>query len=113
MAPGEIAGCAGVPAGVAATLALVQALGDAGIEAKLWAVTCGAVAAGETGPVRVPQAMVWGLGRSAALEHPHRWGGLVDVPQTLTGRAAGWLRAVLSGRTGEDQVAIRQAAVLG
>jgi short-subunit dehydrogenase/acyl carrier protein len=92
---------------------LGQALGEAGIGAKLWAVTCGAVAAGETGPVRVAQAMVWGLGRSVALEHPHRWGGLVDVPQTLTGRAARWLRAVLSGRTGEDQVAIRQAAVLG
>ena len=49
---------------------------------------------------------------SPALEYPDRWGGLVDVPATLTGRAAGWLREVLSGRTGEDQVAIRDGGVL-
>ena len=27
------------------------------------------------------QARVWGLGRVAALEHPDRWGGLVDLPR--------------------------------
>ena len=42
---GGSAGCRGVPAAVVAgTLLLVQALGDAGIWARLWAVTCGAVA---------------------------------------------------------------------
>ena len=34
-----------VPSGLAGTLALVQALGDAGITAPLWVLTCGAVAA--------------------------------------------------------------------
>src|ERR1017187_2773627 len=65
-----------VPAGVAGTLTLVQALGDAGIGAPLWLLTCGAVAAGapETLTSAV-QAMVWGLGLAAGLEHPDRWGG--------------------------------------
>ena len=35
-----------VPAGLAGTLALVQALGDERISAPLWVLTCGAVAAG-------------------------------------------------------------------
>ena len=26
------------------------------------------------------QAQCWGLGRAVALEHPERWGGLVDLP---------------------------------
>jgi NADP-dependent 3-hydroxy acid dehydrogenase YdfG len=79
----------------------------------LWAVTRGAVAAGgEAGPVRVVQAQVWGLGRVVALEHPQRWGGLVDVPEVLSGRMAGWLRAVLAGESGEDQVAVRPGGVL-
>jgi NADP-dependent 3-hydroxy acid dehydrogenase YdfG len=69
----------------------------------------------------VVQAQVWGLGRVAALEYPQRWGGLIDLPASsdppassaLTGRAAGWLRGLLGGDTGEDQVAIREAGVLG
>jgi short-subunit dehydrogenase len=47
----------------------------------------------------------------AGLEHPDRWGGLVDLPPVLDERAAMRLRAVLAG-AGEDQVAIRGAGVL-
>ena len=36
-------GAWGVPAGLAGTVALVQALGDAGVGARLWAVSSGAV----------------------------------------------------------------------
>ena len=106
-----------VPAGLAGTQALIQALGDAEIAAPLWVLTCGAVAAGsgealtsQPGP-RPVQAMAWGLGRVAGLEHPDRWGGLVDVPPVLDERAAGRLCGVLAG-CGEDQVAIRGAGVL-
>jgi NADPH:quinone reductase-like Zn-dependent oxidoreductase len=58
------------------------------------------------------QAAVWGLGRVAALEAPQRWGGLVDVPAELAGRAAARFRAVLAGDGQEDQVAVREAGVL-
>ena len=57
------------------------------------------------------QAQVWGLGRVAALEHPDRWGGLVDLPPVLDERAAARLCAVLAG-CGEDQVAIRGAGIV-
>ncbi|MEU5540585.1 SDR family NAD(P)-dependent oxidoreductase, partial [Streptomyces sp. NPDC020362] len=102
-----------VAGGLAATLGLVQALGDVGIEAPLWILSRGAVAGG---PGEVPpnpvQAQVWGLGRVVALEHPDRWGGLVDLPAVLDERAGARLAAVVAG-CGEDQVAIRPAGILG
>ncbi|BBB02255.1 putative modular polyketide synthase [Actinacidiphila reveromycinica] len=100
-----------VPAGVAGSLLLVQALGDAAIGAPLWMVTCGGADTGDGGRVDVGQAQVWGLGRVAGLEHPDRWGGLVDVPDVLDDRSADQLAAVLAG-SGEDQVAIRAGSAL-
>ncbi|MFD0660975.1 type I polyketide synthase [Thermocatellispora tengchongensis] len=99
-----------VPVGLAATVALIQALGDAGTTAPLWVLTSGA-AGPERAPARLAQAQVWGLGRVAGLEHPDRWGGLIDVPEVLDGVAAERLCAVLAG-SGEDQVAIRDTGVL-
>ncbi|WP_146064680.1 acyltransferase domain-containing protein, partial [Streptomyces sp. SM1] len=95
------------------TLLLLQALGESGIDAPLWCATRGAVAADGTTPVRPEQAQVWGLGRVAALEHPRRWGGLVDLPELLDGPALEGLCAVLAGHEGEDQVAVRAPGLLG
>ncbi|MEU4794697.1 type I polyketide synthase [Streptomyces sp. NPDC023327] len=104
----------GVPVGVAGSLVLVQALGDAGVEAPLWVVTRGAVSVGGSESlVSAVQAQVWGLGRVVALEHPERWGGLVDLPETLDERVADRLAGVLAGAGGEDQVAVRSAGVFG
>ena len=101
-----------VPAGLAGTLALVQALGDAGVDAPLWAATRGAVAPGPGEALASPvQAMAWGLGRVAAQEHRDRWGGLVDLPAALDERTATRLCAVLAG-CGENEVAIRGAGML-
>ncbi|BBB02225.1 putative modular polyketide synthase [Actinacidiphila reveromycinica] len=102
-----------VPAGVAATQTLVQALGDAEVDAPLWLLTSGAVATGPDDVLGSPlQAQVWGMGRVVALEHPDRWGGLVDLPPTLDAPAAGRLRAVLNGAGEEDQLAVRADSVL-
>jgi NADP-dependent 3-hydroxy acid dehydrogenase YdfG/acyl carrier protein len=102
----------GVSAGLAGTLALVQALGRAGINAPLWVATQGAVTTASAETLAHPgQAMIWGLGRVAALEHPGRWGGLIDLPPALDERAAARLAAVLAGG-GEDQVAIRAAGTV-
>ncbi|RPF25314.1 candicidin polyketide synthase FscB [Streptomyces sp. Ag109_G2-6] len=99
-----------VRAGLAATLALVQALGDAGMTARLWCATRGAVATGRSDTLTSPvQAQVWGLGKVAALEHPDRWGGLVDLPATLDPRGRARLAAVLAAADGEDQAAVRAA----
>ncbi|HWM02959.1 MAG TPA: SDR family NAD(P)-dependent oxidoreductase, partial [Actinophytocola sp.] len=100
--PGWWPGAPGVPNAVVATVALVQGLGDAGLETPLWTVTGGVVVTSQDDGAGDPvQAAVWGLGRVAALEHPDRWGGLVDVASGHADRLA----SVLSGV--EDQVAIR------
>ncbi|MCS7476411.1 type I polyketide synthase [Umezawaea endophytica] len=93
-----------------ATLVLVQALGDAGLDAPLWCLTRGAVSTGND-HVDPLKAAVWGLGRVVALEHPERWGGLVDLPSTMDGEGLHRLLTVLAGR--EDQVAIRAGGVFG
>ncbi|UED87202.1 type I polyketide synthase [Streptomyces profundus] len=109
--PAELAPADGVLATVAdpaELLALLQAMDEAAIDAPLWCLTEGAVATGlGDDPVVDPdQAAVWGMGRVAALEHPQRWGGLVDLPANPDVRARARLAAVLAGQ-GEDQVAIR------
>ncbi|MYU19579.1 polyketide synthase, partial [Streptomyces sp. SID8361] len=102
-----------VPAGVAAQLALVQALGDAEIGAPLWSATRGAVSVDRAEPLESPeQALVWGLGRVAALEHGERWGGLVDLPGAPDERALARLVTALAGAEEEDQVAIRATGLL-
>jgi len=103
----------GLPAtGLLGTLALVQALGDLGRDAPLWLLTSGAVRVGRadrlTGPA---QAQVWGLGLVASLEHPDRWGGLIDLPETLDDRAAARLAGALAAAGPEDQLAIRDTGV--
>ncbi|MGK5546425.1 SDR family NAD(P)-dependent oxidoreductase, partial [Streptomyces sp. URMC 127] len=104
---------AALTTGVALSVLLVQALGDAGIGAPLWCATRNAVAVSPGDEVADPfQSQVWGLGRVAALEHAQRWGGLVDLPETVDDRVAGRLAAVL-GQSDEDQVAVRDRGVFG
>ncbi|MFI9052724.1 type I polyketide synthase [Streptomyces sp. NPDC053427] len=104
----------GVPAGTTATAALVQALADTGVDAPLWALTRGAVAAVPGEELRAPaQAAVWGLGRVAALEIPRRWGGLIDLPAVLDERTARRLPAALTGAGDEDQIALRATGAVG
>ncbi|WP_446467269.1 SDR family NAD(P)-dependent oxidoreductase, partial [Streptomyces sp. BRA346] len=101
-------------AGLLRTAVLTQALGDAGVGAPLWVATRGAVSVGRSdGAVCPDQALVWGLGRVAALELPERWGGLVDLPETADERALARLAGVLAGDGGEDQVAVRGSGVFG
>ncbi|MEV6131895.1 type I polyketide synthase [Streptomyces violaceusniger] len=116
LAPAEGAhpGHASLPAGTAAQLALIQALGDAGIGAPLWCLTNGAVSVGGTDrPAAPEQALVWGLGRVAALEHLERWGGLIDLPATPDERALTRLVGLLASDGDDDQAAIRATGVFG
>uniref|UniRef100_UPI00099EDB0F type I polyketide synthase n=1 Tax=Streptomyces graminilatus TaxID=1464070 RepID=UPI00099EDB0F len=106
---------AGVPVAVSATLALTVALGDADIEAPLWCLTRGAVAVtGDEHITAAAQSAVWGLGRAAALEYPGRWGGLIDLPETVDEPALGRLAGIL-GRDAapgdEDQLAVRRTGI--
>ncbi|NEC93188.1 hypothetical protein, partial [Streptomyces sp. SID12501] len=118
--PGPVAGVMSLlaldeAAAVVDTAVLVQALGDAGVEAPLWCLTRGAVSVGRSDRlVSAVQAQVWGLGRVAALEVPERWGGLVDLPEAWDERTLARLAGVLAGgAAAEDQLAIRASGVFG
>ncbi|MGW5639584.1 type I polyketide synthase, partial [Streptomyces sp. NPDC003832] len=100
----------------AATLALIQALGDTGLDTRVWCVTRGAVATGYGDEITHPaQAEVWGMGRVAALELPQQWGGILDLPVDLDDeRIRRRVAAVLAQRdtVEHDQVAVRTAGLL-
>ncbi|WP_281292880.1 type I polyketide synthase [Streptomyces qinzhouensis] len=101
-----------VPRSAVTVLSLIQALGDLEVSAPLWCLTRGAVSVGHSDALRSPaQALVWGLGRAAALEHPDRWGGLIDLPETADQRCWERICSVLSGADDEDQVAVRSSGV--
>ena len=52
--------------------------------------------------------MLWGLGRTLALEHPEIWGGIVDVDESVpAGLAARYVVDEAHGGDGEDQVVYR------
>jgi Polyketide synthase modules and related proteins len=113
LAPGRHPVHPTLSASLAATVNLLQALGDADVRAPLWCATSGAVSTGATDPLRdADQAQLWGLGVVAALELPRRWGGLVDLPEKLDEHALRRLAGVLA-RHDEDQLAVRGDGVYG
>ncbi|MBV8574785.1 MAG: SDR family NAD(P)-dependent oxidoreductase, partial [Acetobacteraceae bacterium] len=77
-----------------------------GVDPRIWIVTRMATAAalGDAG-LNVAQATLWGLGRTAALEHPAIWGGLIDLGPDAAAPDA--LVSELLASDGEEQVAFR------
>ncbi|MEU7584514.1 type I polyketide synthase, partial [Streptomyces sp. NPDC041068] len=104
-----------LPRGLAGTLLLTQALGDVELDAPLWLATQGAVTTGRPGgeAVSTAQAQLWGLGRIVGLEHPQRWGGLIDLPETPEATSKARLRVLLAGVAAgdEDQLALRESGL--
>ncbi|XXX82567.1 SDR family NAD(P)-dependent oxidoreductase [Sorangium sp. So ce134] len=101
-----------LPRGLAGALALAQALLDAAVDAPLWHFTRGAVSVGRSDRLARPwQAMIWGLGRAASLEHPERWGGLVDLPDELDPTALERLFTALGSPDAEDELALRASGL--
>ena len=76
---------------------------------RLWLVTRNVVAASpdDNSPPDPASAVLWGFGRSAALEHPQAWGGLLDLGAEAppSEEAARLLGEILHG-DGEDQIAL-------
>jgi len=98
--------------GTTLTCALAQALADLDAAAPLWCVTRSAVATEGGESLGAPdQAMVWGLGRTLALERPRGWGGLIDLPERLDDDATLWLGIALTAPDGEDQLAVRSTGL--
>ncbi|WP_166025770.1 type I polyketide synthase, partial [Streptomyces chilikensis] len=106
----EHPGVPGLPAGYAASVALVQAMDDVRLDVPLWTATCGAVAVWPYESVLgASQALCWGLAEVVATEYPQRWGGLIDLSEDLDERGRERLRQVLAGNEDEDHLAIRSA----
>jgi acyl transferase domain-containing protein/thioesterase domain-containing protein len=57
------------------------------------------------------QAELWGLGRTIALESPHLWGGLIDLPADADDATLQAFAAALSNPAGETQFTVRNGAV--
>ncbi|HWN36296.1 MAG TPA: SDR family NAD(P)-dependent oxidoreductase, partial [Pseudonocardia sp.] len=131
--PDPVAGVVAVVGDAGEVPDLVRAVvADGATATRLWCLTRGAVRweAGDGSPDgarsdgpgghaadRGPDpraASVWGIGRSAALEHPTVWGGLVDVsdPADDPAAEAAAVAGVLAGG-GEDQVAVRGGRAYG
>ena len=56
-------------------------------------------------------AVLWGLGRTLALEHPEIWGGVIDVDESMPAvLAARHVRDEAAAGDGEDQVVYRSGA---
>ncbi|WP_253774310.1 type I polyketide synthase, partial [Goodfellowiella coeruleoviolacea] len=111
-AAGPVAGILALldESGPADALTTIQAVLDAA-SAPLWCVTRNAVAVNAGDPVQPDQAAIWGLGRVAGLEHPHAWGGLIDLPAAAPGRCLDLLCAVLTRPGNEQELAVRDTGV--
>ncbi|MER7419615.1 type I polyketide synthase [Micromonospora peucetia] len=104
----EFPGHPGIATGLVATTRLVQALQDADVSAPLWCVTRGGVGTGPAEPVAsAAQHALWGLGRVVGLEHPRRWGGLVDLPAEPDATTWAEVARILTSTGDEDQFAVR------
>ncbi|MFJ2027975.1 SDR family NAD(P)-dependent oxidoreductase, partial [Streptomyces sp. NPDC087897] len=102
-----------VPNGLMLLAALVPALADLGVTAPLWSVTMGGAEAQDGPWIGPADALTWGFGLVAGLEHPRLWGGSVDLPAEPDEQALRYLAGVLRGQGDEDQVAIRPSGVFG
>lgn len=91
---------------------LVVALAAAGNAPRLFIVTRNAQPVIDGDRANPAHAVLWGQGRTLALEHPEFWGGLIDVDETLPAELlVGYLRteAAITDSDREDQVVYRGA----
>ncbi|AFM17523.1 polyketide synthase family protein [Mycolicibacterium chubuense NBB4] len=77
----------------------------------LYLLTRNAQPVGEGDQANPAQAVLWGLGRTLALEHPEIWGAVVDVDASVPAPvAARWVLAEAHDGDGEDQLVYRAGA---
>ena len=75
---------------------------------RLFLLTRNAQPVGEGDRANPAHAVLWGLGRTLALEHPEIWGGVIDVDESVpAGLAARYVVDEAHSGDGEDQVVYR------
>jgi phthiocerol/phenolphthiocerol synthesis type-I polyketide synthase B len=94
----------------AAARTLAAAIADRPLPPNLTMLTRNAVPIEAGDRANPAHAMLWGLGRTLALEHPEIWGRLIDVDESVPAEiAANWVldEAAADTEQSEDQVAYR------
>jgi phthiocerol/phenolphthiocerol synthesis type-I polyketide synthase B len=87
---------------------LAAAATELGVAPRLYLLTRNAQPVDEGDRANPAHAVLWGLGRTLALEHPEIWGGIIDVDESVpAGLAARYVVDEAHGDDGEDQVAYR------
>src|SRR5262249_36280755 len=87
---------------------LCVALTAMALPPRLFVVTRNAQPISEGDRVNPAHAVLWGLGRTLALEHPEIWGGVIDVDEVVpAGVAARYAVSEVCCGDGEDQVVYR------
>ena len=87
---------------------LTAALVSGGTPVRLFILTRNAQPVIDGDRANPVHAVLWGLGRSIALEHPEIWGGLIDLDESVPAvLAARWVLAEADAHDGEDQVVYR------
>ena len=75
---------------------------------KLFLLTRNAQPVAEGDRANPAHAVLWGLGRTLALEHPEIWGAVLDVDESVPAVvAARWVLTEAEGAGGEDQIVYR------
>ncbi|MBV8293924.1 MAG: SDR family NAD(P)-dependent oxidoreductase, partial [Mycobacterium sp.] len=87
---------------------LTSAVTEMGMGPRLFLLTRNAQPIDEGDRANPAHAVLWGLGRTLALEHAEIWGGIVDVDESVpAGLAARYVVDEAHGDDGEDQVVYR------
>ena len=87
---------------------LTAAIAEMGVAPRLHLLTRNAQPIGEGDRANPAHAVLWGLGRTLALEHPEFWGGVIDVDESVPdGLAARYVVDEAHNDQGEDQVVYR------
>lgn len=78
---------------------------------KLFFLTRNAQPVSEGDRANPVHAVLWGLGRTLALEHPEIWGGVIDVDESMPAiLSARLVREEVAAEDGEDQVVYRSGS---
>jgi len=87
---------------------LTAAVTEMGVAPRLFLLTRNAQPIDAGDRANPAHAVLWGLGRTLALEYPEIWGGVVDVDESVpAGLAARYVVEEAHGGDGEDQVVYR------
>ncbi len=86
---------------------LITAIAAMAVQPRLFFLTRNAQPVGAGDRANPAHAVLWGLGRSLALEHPEMWGGIVDVDESVPAALTAHYLVAEAQDGDDDQVVYR------